>query len=325
MVKNQPTELQQRRDARLFRAALWVLRHTPMWLLVLKATFLSYMLCIIDRRHRRLMARQMRLALGNQLSDSQIARLTRACFRHEMLCIAEFAKIPRMDQSFIRKHVDVTDLSKLTDLKASGRGVLVITGHIGSWEMLAVSAALEEFKVTALAKPLKNPYIHKEVNRIRSLCGNDIVDKYNSLRAIGQLLRQGRWVCFLYDQNGGPEDAFVPFFGIPAATWRSAPFMHTRFDAPIVVASFSRLNWWATKYKINIHRIIDPSNYSKSSSILNNVNAEQFVLSQIHESFEQAIRAHPEQWLWQHRRWKTRPAGEKSHLIDGVPQFTEHF
>jgi KDO2-lipid IV(A) lauroyltransferase len=279
------------------------------------ASILGAVAATLDRRHRRIMVRQMRLAFGREKSQRELWRLSRACYRHEVLCFMELARIPKADKDYIRRHVEMSDAEKGRALKATGQGVLIITGHIGSWELLAQAALHWGYPVTALARPVKNPLLDAELTRLRTFWGNKVQAKFNSIRSVRDTLKKGDWACFLYDQNGGPSDAFIPFFGVPASTWRSASFLHWKYGTPIIVATLSRDNWLGSRFTIHVKRILEPREDDTRES------AEQWVLGEINDAFEEAIRAHPEQWLWQHRRWKTRPPGEDSRLVGGVPEF----
>lgn len=305
--------LRMRIEAAMAAVLLFVARYLPHVVAAAMASGLARLLCVADARHRRIMMRQMRLAFGDRFSARDRMRLSRACYRHEILCLLELARLPRVDDAYIRRHVDTSEMDACRELKASGQGALVITGHIGSWELLARAAAVCGYEITALARPLKNPYLNAILHRLRTGAGTQIREKRDSLRSISRLLRAGRWVCFLYDQNGGPRDAFVPFFGVPAATWRSAPFLHLKFGVPIIVVTLTRENWTGTRFKARVHANI-PAEQSRSAQ-----DPEYHALRAIHAGFEEAITAHPEQWLWQHRRWKTRPQGEDAKNEDGVP------
>jgi len=263
------------------------------------------------------MMRQMRLAFGSAISERGLRRLSRACYRHEVLCAMELIRLPKVDAEYVARHVDMAEAAKGAPLKASGRGVLVITGHIGSWELMGHVTALAGYPVTALVRPIKNPLLNAELERLRTLSGNQILRKYNSIREIRRRLQAGEWVGFLYDQSGGPDDAFIPFFGLPAATWRSASFLQWKCQAPIAVATLLREDWMGARFALRVHRILEPRQGESRDE------AETRVLTEINAAFEEAIRAHPEQWLWQQRRWKTRPPGETLRLVDGVPVLEE--
>ncbi|MCX7015151.1 MAG: lysophospholipid acyltransferase family protein [Candidatus Sumerlaeota bacterium] len=304
-------------QAALARAAGAVVRALPQWACAALASALGAAAAAVDARHRRLMMRQMRLAFGDALSERDRRRLSRLCYRHEALCFMELMRLPKVDRRYVARHIDMADARKGEPLKASRRGVLVITGHIGSWELLAHVAALSGYPVTALARPIGNPLLDAELERLRTISGNRILGKYDSMREVRRCLEAGEWVCFLYDQNGGPSDAFVPFFGVPAATWRSASFLHWKVKAPIVVATLSRGDWLGRRFALRVERVLEPIEGESREA------CEQRVLTEINAAFEEAIRAHPEQWVWQHRRWKTRPPGEASRLVEGVPEFEE--
>ncbi len=307
----------QRLGARAVRVASGFCRFLPLWACGCAAWALGSLLAMLDKRHRNQMIRQMRLAFGPDLSEKEANRLAWRCYLHEVLAFIELLKIPSLSCESTRKRVDLSDFRPVRELLNVGQGVLAVSGHIGSWELSAHATACAGLRGVFLARPLKNELLDRELNRLREYSGNRILNKANSIPAIRRLLEEGRFVGFINDQNGGPDDAFIPFFGVPAATWRSASFLHWKFKTPIAVITCARHDWKGARHSVTLRRLLMPIEGE------NRDESEQRVLGQINLAFEEAIREHPEQWVWQHRRWKTRPPGEKSRVVDGIPVFDE--
>jgi KDO2-lipid IV(A) lauroyltransferase len=313
------TRLKHRLEASAARGAGAIFQLMPLWLCACAAWALGSLAALIDKRHRLQMIRQMRLAFGPELSEKEANRLAWRCYRHEILAFIELARVPAMSPEKTLAIVDVSELEPIRDLLKSGQGALAISGHFGSWELSAHASGCAGLPATYLARPLKNELLDRHLNRLREISGNRILNKANSIREIGKLLGQGKYVGLIYDQNGGPGDAFIPFFGIPAATWRSASFLHWKYKTPIVVGTCSREDWKGARHTVKLRRVLMPVEGEGREE------SEQRVLGEINMAFEEAIREYPEQWVWQHRRWKTRPPGENSRLIDGIPEFDDVF
>jgi KDO2-lipid IV(A) lauroyltransferase len=189
--------------------------------------------------------------------------------------------------------------------RAKGRGVILVSPHLGNWEIgpFAYSALREP--LTYLARPLDNPKIEEMTAKLRSKFGNRPINKSNSVAAAFEILRDGGIIGVLPDVNVHPKDGiFVPFFGVMACTTRGVAMLAMRTNAMIIPMCTV---WDETKrrYVVRYGSIIEPVNSGdRSSDIYKTTAATTFAM-------EEFIRAAPDQWIWIHKRWKTRPPGEK--------------
>lgn len=189
--------------------------------------------------------------------------------------------------------------------KAKGRGTILIGPHLGNWEMGVFAYSAFRDPLQYLARPLDNPLIEEMTARLRSRFGNRPINKSNSMGAAVQILRRGGILGVLPDVNAHPkEGVFVPFFDVPACTAAGVALLALRTDAMIVPMCAVWDNE-SRKYKVFHGNLIEPV---RSGDRHRDIVETTAVYT---KAMEGLIRRFPEQWLWIHKRWKTRPPGEK--------------
>jgi KDO2-lipid IV(A) lauroyltransferase len=188
--------------------------------------------------------------------------------------------------------------------------VIFITGHVGLWEMCGLGSTAQGFPLWSIARPLDNPGINEIVDRIRERFGQRILAKRGALRAALRALKEGVSVGMLLDQDAGRHGVFVPLFGRPASTLPTAAEIALRSGARLVCAAAWR-DEAAGVHRLRIGRIIDPGKWQGPRDERYRAEVERLTAEYTLE-IENAVREHPEQWLWLHRRWKTRPPEESS-------------
>ncbi len=186
-----------------------------------------------------------------------------------------------------------------------GRGVLLLGSHYGNWEILGIyQGYLKLPPVNLITRRLDNPYLDKCVNYHRCISGNKIIYKHNATRGILRALRRNEGVAILVDQNTAKGGIFVNFFGLPAATTRAVATFALATKAPIIPTTCYPIE--GGKYKV----VYGPEIVFKETD---NNKIDIHNLTQICSDFiEDYIRESPDYWLWGHRRFKTRPPGEKN-------------
>jgi len=197
-------------------------------------------------------------------------------------------------------------IAEYEKLKADGRGVIIVTAHLGNWELFVYAWSALNGPISYLARPLDNPLIEDLTADLRTKFGNRPINKTNSVSLAIRVLREAGILGILADINAHPkEGVFVPFFGVPACTSSGAALLAIRTNAVIIPICGV---WDEEKqHYIGVHgRIIEPSRTGDRQKDI--VETTAAFTSEI----EKLIRAYPDQWLWIHKRWKTRPPGEKS-------------
>lgn len=217
----------------------------------------------------------------------------------------EFSQLPRYTRKNIDKIVVLDGLENFQAARRLGKGVLFLTGHMSAWELAPFAQALYGNPLHFLVRPVANSRVDRLINRYRCLSGNQPVEKNRSARAILKILSQGGTVGILSDHNTAGEDGiFVDFFGIPAATTSGLARIALKTGAAVVPGF---LSWDAVlrKYRLRLEPAVslvrtgdEPSDIRENTLRFNRI-------------IEDCIRAHPDQWFWLHKRWKTRPPGDE--------------
>jgi KDO2-lipid IV(A) lauroyltransferase len=212
--------------------------------------------------------------------------------------LVAFARLPHMNKTNVHEWIRYEGFEHYRRAKEQGRGVLFATAHLGNWELSAFAHALLTEPMNVVVRPLDNPAVDDLVETRRALSGNILLSKRDFARSILQALRRNEPVGILVDQNASAENgAFVPFFGSLACANLTFAKLAARSGAA-VIPGFAIWNEPEHRY---ILRFYPP--------VLITGDAVEDT-RRIQSAIEQAIREHPDQWLWIHRRWKTRPDGE---------------
>lgn len=219
-------------------------------------------------------------------------------FRSIARLLVAFARFPRIGAANISEWVRLEGGEHYQKAKKRGKGVLFATAHIGNWELSAFAHALLAEPMQVVVRPLDNARIDAVVEERRRLSGNALIQKKDAARAILRALGRNEAVGILVDQNSSlQEGVFVEFFGTPACANASFAKIAAHTGAA-VIPGFAL---WSEPERRYVLRFYPPL------EITGDAAADTQRLQAV---IEQVIREYPEQWLWIHRRWKTRPAGE---------------
>jgi KDO2-lipid IV(A) lauroyltransferase len=188
--------------------------------------------------------------------------------------------------------------------RSSGRGVLITTGHLGNWEMLVLGFAALYEPISYLARPLDNPKIDEMLNTLRTRFGNNPINKTNSAMQAIRILREGGILGILADVNAHPrEGVFVPFFGTAACTASGAAMLAIRSKA-LIYPTVCVWDSAAARYKFVHGSVLEPVQTGELKQDI--IDTTALYTAEI----EKLVRRYPDQWMWIHKRWKTRPPGE---------------
>jgi len=257
---------------------------------------------------RRVGLRNLELAFPD-MDPSERERILKAALGNlgrVMAVVSRFGKITRENITDLIEYRPTDEFAAAyAATQEQGRGRIILGGHIGNWELQAFSYPVFFEPLSFLARRMDNPRIEQMVLDIRTRLGNRQIDKVNSARPILQALRKGEAVGVLADVNSHPkEGVFVPFFGIPACTASGVAMLAIRAGA-VIVPMFAIWDDARGKYFIYHDDIIEPVDTGDRKRDIEETTALHVAAT------ERVIRKYPEQWIWIHRRWKTRPPGEK--------------
>ena len=219
-------------------------------------------------------------------------------FRSIARLLVALARFPRIHRGNVHEWIRYEGFEHFEAALKRGRGVLFATAHLGNWELSAFAHALLAAPMHVVARRLDNPLIDRLIERRRTLCGNRVIEKKDAARKILQALRSNQAVGVLIDQNAAPEEGvFVDFFGVSACAGATFARLAARSGAA-VIPGFAL---WSDRERRYVLRFDPPV------PITGDAAADT---QRLHAHLEEVIRQYPDQWLWIHRRWKTRPPGE---------------
>lgn len=225
-------------------------------------------------------------------------------YAHLGMNIVETARLPYISDDELGRQMTLHDQDVVKKALERGKGAIVLTGHVGNWEMLLAVTPLWGYSLTIIAKELKGGTLNDFWNTIRSRFGVNVLPPKNAFRPCLKTLRQNGLVGFILDQNmTRKEGIFVDFFGQPASTSPGLAYMAAQSGAPVLPAFTRRRDDGG--HDIFVLDPIEPPTDHQPETI------RQFT-QHCTRVIEDAIRQHPEQWIWCHRRWRTQPRTQKS-------------
>ena len=292
---------------RLEYAAAWpfikLLGILPRWLARRVAIFLALIVYLLHSRLRRVGMRNLAMAFPEK-SKTERARILRGEFISLGRQLAEVCHFPRYTLKNVHKVVVYDGLDNYLQAYARGKGVLFLTAHFGGWELSAFTHSMHGHWMYVVMRAMDNVYLDRLIREYRTMHGNKTVDKDNFVRGLLAAMKAGDVVGILMDTNmTPPQGIFVDFFGIPACTASGLARIALRTDAA-VVPTFTIWDRELKKYRLRFDPALE---LIRTGDLEADIRSNTQVFT---KRIEDYVRRHPEQWLWVHRRWKTRPEGE---------------
>jgi len=264
---------------------------------------LARMLFAVTPKLRKTAEFNLKLAFP-QWTDAQREATIRGMVRSLGWMAAEFARMPRYSREHIEEIIVLDGHENFLEGQRRGKGVLFLTAHMGAWELSSYAHAVYGYPLHYMARPLDNARLDGLVNRYRGLSGNAPIFKNESARLMLRILKEAGTVGILADQNTMREEgAFVDFFGVPACTTTGIARVALHTGAA-VVPGYAVWDESLKKYRL---RFEPPLELVRTGDAERDIveNTRRFA-----KVTEEIVRKYPEQWVWVHARWKTRPQGE---------------
>jgi len=256
----------------------------------------------LARRQRRTGLQNLRMALPD-LTDDERHRILRGSFDNLARLLVEFAHFPELNQNNISRFVVHDGLENYLEGMRRGRGLIFMTAHFGSWELSSFAHAVYGYPLRFLVRPIDNPRVENLISSHRTASGNTPIQRRSAARDVLKALRRKEAVGILFDQNTTrSEGVFAEFFGIPAATTPSIALFALRTGAAVVPGFLI----WDEKLQKHRLRLDPPVELIDTGNLDGDILENTRLFNRILEGY---IRKYPDQWLWIHRRWKTRPEG----------------
>ena len=255
-------------------------------------------------RLRKTGLRNLELAYP-QKSQADRLKILREEYRSLGWQMGEFCQMSKYTPESASKFIRYEGLDNYLAARAKGKGVLVVTGHLGAWELSSFYHSLMGYPMSLVIRRLDNPRVDEFVNRIRMRHGNRVIHKDDFARGLITAMHAGETVGILMDTNmTPPQGVFVPFFGIEACTASGLARVALRSGAAVLPGF---LLWEESEQKYVLH-FGEELDLIRTGNGVDDVIANTALFTAAIESY---IRRYPGQWLWVHRRWKTRPKDEE--------------
>ena len=247
---------------------------------------------------------------GLNISEDEARKLVRESFINLGTNVFEILYMPHLNKKNFHKYIEIDHLERLTDALAEGRGAVVLTAHIGTWEWLSAAFTLSDLPVTAIAKPQPNEQYTRVLNDLRATIDVEIFSRGTSeLLAAARALRKGKILGFLADQDAGPGGAFIDFLGKTASTPMGPAVFACKFNAPVVPAFILRKP--DGTHKVVVGEVMRFEDHGDTDKDLYDLTVRMTRI------LENIIRENPTQWLWFQKRWNTPPENQhiKHHTV----------
>jgi KDO2-lipid IV(A) lauroyltransferase len=249
---------------------------------------------------RRVALDNLTLVFGDTLSPAARTALARESFEHIGITAVECCRLFFGPVEPLLARVRGRGTEHIGPALAQGRGIFFLTGHFGNWELLAATHGLAGFGLSVVVRPLDNPYLEALIARARERSGLRAISKREAVVGVREALARGECIGILLDQDAGRGGVFVPFMGHPASTSRALAVLALKTRAPVLPAFIHRLP------DGDHELVLEPEIPLVITGDLDHdieANTARYTAA-----IERQVRAHPAQWFWVHRRWKTRPA-----------------
>lgn len=282
----------------------------PIALNIHTAKLIGWALFTLDKKHRKRAMHNLKRSFP-ELTDAQARRMALESTQHMVILAIEViftTSLIRLNSW--RKYIELENFSEVLELLIRQEtGLIMLTGHYGNWEVLGYLLATLGFETTSIARPLDNPYINHWLLGVREKQGQRIVAKKGATEEVLPVLESKGAVGFIADQNAGSKGIFVDFFGRKASTYKSIGLLAMEYNVPVVIG-YARRTGEPFHFKVGVQDIIYPKDWEPQGDPL------RYITQRYTKAIEDIVRADAPQYLWLHRRWKTRPKGEAPEAYD---------
>ena len=273
-----------------------LIRLLPYDALLFLGKILGNLYYLIIKKQRERAVAQMMPAL--KISEDEARKIVRESFVNLARNVLDIFYMPNLNEKNLSDYIKIDHLERMKDALAEGHGVVVLTGHIGTWEWLSAAFTLNNMPVTAIAKLQPNQEYSRVLDDLRATINVEIFNRGTSeLLAAGRALKKGKILGFLADQDGGPGGAFIEFLGKTASTPMGPAVFAKKFNSPVLPAFIIRQP--NGRHLVKILEVMHFENTGDTDKDL-----FQFT-EKMTKILEQVIRENPTQWLWFQKRWNT--------------------
>ena len=281
-----------------------MIRLLPYDVLLFLGWVFGHLYYLLVKKQRERAVAQMMPALN--VSEAEARKLVKKSFINLARNVLDILYMPNLNEKNLSEYIEIEHLERMRAALLEGHGVVVLTGHIGTWEWLSAAFTLNGLPVTAIAKLQPNAEYSRVLDDLRATIHVEIFNRgTNELRAAGRALKDGKILGFLADQDAGPGGAFIDFLGKTASTPMGPAVFSRRFNAPVLPAFILRKE--DGRHLVKIGEIMHFEDTGDTDADLLHFTEKMTKI------LEEVIRENPTQWLWFQKRWNTPPEMQKTN------------
>jgi KDO2-lipid IV(A) lauroyltransferase len=250
-------------------------------------------------KFRRRGLQHLHMAYQNK-SREELRHILKSVFEHFTMMFVEVLSFPRKIRRYnYKKYMEIKGLDLVDEALKGGKGVMFIVAHFGNWELSGYTISMLGHIMNSVARFMPNPAADRLLNYSRRFQGQRIIYNDNAVREMMRVLKNNRILALVCDQDARQGGVFVDFMGIKASTVRSPAMLHIKLGTPLLMLYCYRARPNKFYYTLSFERCALPA--------LEAGKEVEQITQAFTANIEKMIHAHPEQWMWMHRRWKTRP------------------
>jgi KDO2-lipid IV(A) lauroyltransferase len=259
---------------------------------------IGHIMFLADKKHRKIALDNLSYAFADEKNPTEIRILGRQIFKNLVRVVFEIGWSLRLEIKDFDKHFRIEGLSNLRSAYEKDKGVLILTAHLGNWELLTIIAAMIGYPTSIVVRPLDFLPLERFFGKLRTRFGGRLIPK-DSMRTVLGSLKQRNIVGLLMDQNvDWYEGVFVDFLGRVCCTSKGLALLALKTKTPVVPLFLVRETWG---FKAEVGQEVP---LVKTGDMRKDIEANTQGYNRVIESF---VRRYPDQWFWVHQRWKTRP------------------
>lgn len=283
----------------VLKAVSFILGHIPRPVAYGLGSQLGLLASHILKRHRKTALENLERALGESLTRAERERLVKRLFKNLGVMFFEFNRMAWLKRAEVDKFIEFKGLDRIEKALQKGKGVILLTAHYGNWELLHAALGHKGYSLELVVRKLDSPFFEKFVRWVRTRSGINIVYKVKAMLPLVRRLNSNAVAMILADQNTVKQEGFfVDFFGVPASTNKGPALLAQKTGAPVLPVFIVRDGM---RHTVEVWEELELANTGDKERDAQE-NTATFT-----KAIEKAIRLHPDQWFWVHRRWKTRP------------------
>ena len=272
----------------------FIVLHTPKAILKAILDGLAFLVYLVNKEHKKIVKANLDFVYEDRLSDAKKTQIAKESYKNMIYSAFEFIENQTLDLEGFEKKISIENEEYILDAIKNNRKIILVTAHYGNWEFGNTYIPLKYGPTTMVGRPMKNKYLNKELDATRTRTRTQMLTKKDASRGLVKALKEGRILGLVIDQyNKHGIDA--KFFGHRVKQVDSSSRLAVKFDAVILPLFFTRKEFG--KYTAKFYPPIEPSSFTGENQINELTQAQVNVI-------EQHILEKPEQWLWQHKRFK---------------------